>query len=112
MISGVCYARAGQWPEAELALTKAYERDPSNPATAVNLAEVLLRRGEAERARFYIRRVNAQENLANAQTLWLALRIENRLGQTALVQALGDQIRQRWADSPEAKLLAKGRIDE
>lgn len=112
MAQGICQARAGRLDLAERTLGQAYELDPSNPAVAVNLSEVLYKRGEYERARFYIRRVNAQENLANAQTLWLALRIENRLGQTALVQALGDQIRQRWADSPEAKLLAKGRIDE
>lgn len=112
MAQGICQARAGRLDLAERTLGQAYELDPSNPAVAVNLSEVLYKRGEYERARFYIRRVNSQENLANAQTLWLALRIENRLGQTALVQALGDQIRQRWADSPEAKLLAKGRIDE
>ncbi|MDZ7813922.1 MAG: type IV pilus biogenesis/stability protein PilW [Ideonella sp.] len=112
MAQGICQARAGRLDLAERTLGQAYELDPSNPAVAVNLSEVLYKRGEYERARFYIRRVNAQENLANAQTLWLALRIENRLGQTALVQALGDQIRQRWAESPEAKLLAKGRIDE
>ncbi|WP_396269323.1 type IV pilus biogenesis/stability protein PilW [Ideonella sp.] len=112
MAQGICQARSGRLDLAERTLGQAYELDPSNPAVAVNLSEVLYKRGDYERARFYIRRVNAQEGLANAQTLWLALRIENRLGQTAQVQALGDQIRQRWADSPEAKLLAKGRIDE
>lgn len=112
MAQGICQARAGRLDLAERTLGQAYELDPANPAVAVNLSEVLYKRGDYERARFYIRRVNGQENLANAQTLWLALRIENRLGQTAQVQALGEQIRQRWADSPEAKLLAKGRIDE
>ena len=59
LAKGVCQARAGQLAEAERALLRAYELDPANPSIAVNLAEVLFRRGEYERARFYIRRVNA-----------------------------------------------------
>ena len=47
---------------------------------AINLAEVLYRRGDYERARFYIRRVNASRSVSNAQTLWLAARIEHKLG--------------------------------
>lgn len=112
MISGVCYARAGQWPEAELALTKAYERDPSNPATAVNLAEVLLRRGEAERARFYIRRVNAMPNQSDAQTLWLAARVENKLGNRQGVNELGRELRSRFPQSREASAFDRGLFNE
>ena len=41
---------------------------------------MLYRRGDYERARFYIRRVNAMPTVSNAQTLWLAVRIEHRLG--------------------------------
>ena len=59
LAQGVCQARAGQLAEAEATLTRAYELDPANPVTAINLAEVLYRRGEYERARFYMRRVNA-----------------------------------------------------
>ena len=112
MAMGVCQARNSQWPEAERSLSKAYEFDPASPAIAVNLAEVLYRRGELERARFYIRRVTAQDQQVSAQTLWLALRIENRLGQTAQVEALGAQLRQRFPQSAEALLFDKGRFDE
>ena len=67
--------------EAERTLQRAYELDPANPVTALNLAEVLFQRGEYERARFYIRRVNASPQQASAQTLWLAARIETRARQ-------------------------------
>lgn len=112
LAQGVCQARNNQWPEAERTLSRAYELDPSNPATAMNLAEVLYRRGEYERARFYVRRVNAVENLVNAQTLWLAARIENKLGQSAQVQSLGSQLRSRFPQAPEALLYEKGSFDE
>ena len=112
MAQGVCQARNLQWAEADQSLSRAYELDPSNPGTAVNLAEVLFRRGEMERARFYIRRVTAQDQQVSAQTLWLAIRIENKMGQEAQVKASGSQLRQRIPQAPEALLYDKGRFDE
>jgi type IV pilus assembly protein PilF len=53
---GICQARAGQLAEAEASLMRSYELDPANPGTAINLGDVLLRRGEATRARFYVDR--------------------------------------------------------
>jgi type IV pilus assembly protein PilF len=112
MTSGICHARAGEWPEAELALSKAYERDPANPAAAVNLAEVLLRRGEAERARFYIRRVNSMPNQSSAQTLWLAARIENKLGNRQGVNEIGRELRSRFPQARETSAFDRGLFNE
>ena len=112
MTQGVCLARAGKLPEAEQKLGRAYELDPANPTTALNLSEVLYRRGEYERARFYIRRVNAREDLANAQTLWLALRIENRMANRSGVEEYARQLRSRFPQSPEAQAYDRGRIDD
>ncbi len=91
---GVCQNMAGQWAEAENSLQRAIDIEPNNPATAFNLAEVLYRRGDYERARFYIRRVNSQQGVMNAQTLWLAVRIEKRLGNQSGVRELGNQLRE------------------
>ena len=109
---GVCYAHAGQLPEAEATLVRAYELDPSSPLTATNLSEVLYRRGEFERARFYVRRVNAQPDIANAQTLWLAARIENKLGNRQGAADFGSQLRNRFPDSREAAAYARSAFDE
>jgi type IV pilus assembly protein PilF len=109
---GVCQAHAGQLQEAEATLMRAYELDPANPAVNVNLAEVLYRRGEYERARFYIRRVNSIPALTGAQTLWLAARIEHRLGNRSGAQEFGEQLRRRFPDSPEAALFERGRFNE
>lgn len=109
---GVCLGRDGHWPEAEAALMRAYELDPANPATGLNLAEVLYRRGEYERARFYIGRVNDQPAAVNAQTLWLAARIDRRLGRDADLRVLGNRLRERYPQSPEAALFERGRFDD
>jgi type IV pilus assembly protein PilF len=112
MAQGVCLARAGRLPEAETKLVRAYEMDPGNPTTALNLAEVLYRRAEYERARFYIRRVNNVEEISNAQSLWLAVRIENRMGNRGGVDAFGRQLRNRFPQSAEALAYDRGRFDD
>jgi type IV pilus assembly protein PilF len=112
MTQGICYSRAGSWAEAERSLMRAYEIEPSNPVTAVNLADVLYRRGEYERARFYIGRVNAVQELSNAQTLWLAVRIENKAGNVRAVRDIGRQLRNRFPQAAETVLLERGRFDD
>lgn len=109
---GVCQARAGQWVEAEQSLMRSYELDPGNPVTAINLAEVLYRRGEFERARFYVRRVNSVKELASAQTLWLAARIEKKMGNGVQVREYGDRLRKEFPQAPETALFEGGRFDE
>lgn len=109
---GICLTRVGQWVEAEAALMRAYELDPANPGTAINLAEVLLRRGEFTRARFYVSRVNAQPATTNAQSLWLAARIEHKMGNSRAASDLGEQMRSRFPKAPEVSLFERGRFDE
>lgn len=112
MAKGVCEARAGRLDAAQASLSKAFEYDAGNPAVAVNLAEVLYRNKQYERARFYIRRVNAQQEQSNAQSLWLALRIERRLDNPAGVEELSQLLRRRHPQSPELQALDGGRFDE
>ena len=112
LTKGVCLAFAGQLPESEAALVRAYEIEPANPSISVNLSEVLYKRGDYERARFYIRRVNAVVALQGPQTLWLAARIEQRLGNRTGAQEFGAQLRQRFPESVEAGKFARGQFDE
>jgi type IV pilus assembly protein PilF len=112
LAQGVCQARAGRLADAEKTLARSYELDPSNPATAVNLANLLYKRGEYERARFYVRRVNNTPELSNAETLWLAARIENRMGNRQGANDLGAQLKARYPRSREAAAFDQGRFNE
>jgi type IV pilus assembly protein PilF len=112
LAKGVCEVASGQLPAAERTLVRAFELDPANPAISVNLADVLYRSGQYERARFYARRVNTQPEQSSAQSLWLGLRIERRLGNTASVDELSQQLRRRFAQAPEVMALDNGRFDE
>lgn len=108
---GVCQARAGNRAEAEATLMHAYELDASNPVTGYNLALLLFQRGDAERARFYIRRLNNSE-LANAESMWLGIRIERQLGDHVAMEQLAGQLRRRFPDSVELSAYEQGRFDE
>jgi type IV pilus assembly protein PilF len=73
---------------------------------------VLYRRGEYERARFYLKRVNGVPEYSNAQTLWLAARVERRIGNVPGLQDFGRQLRDRFPQAPETALFEQGRFDE
>ncbi len=112
MTQGVCQARTGAYADAERSLVRSYELDPTSPVTAFNLADVLYRRGEFERARFYIGRVNAVQEYTSAQTLWLAARIENKMGNQRGARDYSRQLRARFPQSPESMAAERGRYDD
>ncbi len=111
LAQGVCQARAGRLAQAEDSLRRAYELDAANPLAAYNLAQLLYRRGELESARFYIRRLNNSDS-ANAESLWLGIRVEHRLGDALARQQLADQLRKRYPQSRELAAFDKGIFDE
>jgi len=111
MAQGLCEARAGRRAEAEQSLARSYELDAGNPITGYNLAQLLYMRGEYQRAQFYIRRLNNSE-LANAETLWLGIKVENRMNDTVAMNQLSDQLRKRFPQSRERRALDRKAFDE
>lgn len=111
MAQGVCQARAGQREEAERSLARSYELDAGNPVTGYNLANLLFQRGEYARAQFYIRRLN-NSDLANAESLWLGIKVERRNNDQVAMQQLGEQLKKRYPQSREAAALERRAFDE
>lgn len=108
---GLCQSKAGEIDAAERSLTRSYELDAGNPITGFNLAAVLFKRGEFVRAQFYIRRLNNSE-LANAESLWLGVKVERSLGSTVAMQQLVEQLKKRFTQAPELSLYERGAFDE
>ena len=111
MTQGVCQARAGRKTDAERNLARSYELDAANPVTGFNLANLLYQRGEFPRAQFYIRRLNNTE-LANAETLWLGIKVEQRMNDRVAMLQLADQLKRRFPQSRELSSYAKGAFDD
>ena len=111
MAQGLCQQRGGQLADAETSLQRAYELDAGNPITAYNLASMLFQRSEFVRAQFYIRRLNNSE-LANAESLWLGMKVERRLENSDAVLQLGGQLKKRFGQSKEFAAYERGAFNE
>jgi type IV pilus assembly protein PilF len=111
MAQGLCQMRSGKRADAEKSLQSAYELDAANPVTGYNLALLLYQRGEFTRAQFLVRRINNSE-LANAESLWLGIKVERRLANRDATAQLASQLKKRFAQSPEAALFDRGAFDE
>ena len=111
MAQGVCEARGGDPAKAEATLMHSYELDAGNPVTAYTLSQLLFQRGDFTRAQFYIRRLNNSE-LANAQSLWLGIKVERRMNNRQAMEQLASQLRRRFPQSRELLAYERGAFDE
>ena len=111
MARGLCQSAAGQVAEAEQTLLKAYELDAGNPVVGYHLASLLFRRNEAARSQFYIRRLNNSQ-FANAESLWLGVKVERAMGDSVAMRQLADQLRKRFPESREQAAFERGAFNE
>jgi type IV pilus assembly protein PilF len=108
---GICQIRAGQFVEAEASLARSYELAPANPIVAYNLASLQFRRGDAAKAQFTIRRLN-NTDLANAETLWLGIKVERQLRNREAMAQLAQQLSRRYPDSAQWARFQRGEFDD
>jgi len=111
MAKGVCQTRMGQFAEAEGSFARSYELDAANPITGYNLASLLFKRGDDKRAQFYIRRLN-NSDLANAESLWLGIKVERRMNNPQAADQLAQQLQRRFPRSPEYAAYQRGAFNE
>ncbi len=108
---GLCQARAGLPTDAERSLLKSYEYEAGNPVTTFNLAVLTRARGDLVRAQFHLRRLN-NSDLANAESLWLGVKVERELDNQEATQQLADQLLKRFPQSRESGAFQRGAFDE
>ncbi len=108
---GICQLGAGQKEEAEASFTKSYEIDPANPVAGYNIGLLKFGRGDFANAQFYIRRIN-NSNYATADSLWLGIKIERKMGNSDAASQLGAQLLKRYSQSSQAAAFERGAFDE
>lgn len=111
MAQAGCELSVGRKEAAEASYLRSYELDAGNPITAYNLSKLLYERGEVIRAQFYIRRLN-NGALANSETLWLGIKVEQKLGNVEAQSQLASQLRKRFPQSRELGWLERGAFNE
>lgn len=109
--AGVCSLKLKDKAAAQRYFMRAFQRDPANPVTNAHLAQTYYDQQDYERARFYIDRV-MKANALSADVLWLATKIEHKLGNRASEASLGAQLRRRYPESAQSAAYDRGAFDE
>lgn len=109
--AGICSLKANDKASAERYFSQAFQFEPGNPSTNTNLARLYYDKSDYERARFYIGRV-VKSDVMTADVLWLAIRIERKLGDRAAEASLVTQLRRRHGSSAEFAAYQRGAFDE
>lgn len=108
--AGQCAEKKGDLALAEANLMKALKLQPDNPNALLKLAGLHFRQGRLAEAQRGLAR-HAEIAPPNAESLWLGVRLERRLGDRAQAAAYGLQLRKRFPDSNEARLLQAGQYE-
>jgi type IV pilus assembly protein PilF len=112
--AGSCSIKLKNYDAAERYLLDALRYDANAPAITGALARVYYERRDYQRAGFFINRllsVSKPETMS-ADALWLAARIQRKLGDKGLETSLITQLRRRHPGSPEFAAFTRGAFDE
>jgi type IV pilus assembly protein PilF len=99
-----------QFKDAEAFFERALKLEPDEPPSLVGLGLIRYRQGNIGEARKLVARYNKLVT-PTPESLWLALRIERRLGEQMQEQAFANQLRRRYPESPEYQALQRGQFD-
>jgi type IV pilus assembly protein PilF len=108
--AGLCAEKKGDLALAEANLLKSLKLQPDNPNTLLKMAGLHFRQGRLVEAQRLLGR-HAELAPPTAESLWLGVRLERRLGDRAQEAAYGLQLRKRFPDSNEARLLLTGQFE-
>ncbi len=110
--AGVCTLRADpkNLKDAEEFFQRALKIEPDEPTSLLKMGQIRYRQGNIDEARKLVARYNKLVT-PNAESLWLALRVERRLGERVAEQSYANQLRRRYPGSPEYQALQKGQYD-
>jgi type IV pilus assembly protein PilF len=104
--AGLCFQKAGKAQDAEEFLQRALRLQPELTQALLAMAELKFAAGEYSAASKYVATLK-KENLTAAQ-LWLAVRIERRVGNVNAEASYAMHLRQRYPDARETQLLMHG----
>ena len=108
--AALCHERKGDLKQAEAYFNKALKLQPDFGLAIIKLADLHFRQGNLKESQRLLARHQAVLP-PTAESLWLGVRIERRLGDRNQEAAYNLQLRKRFPDSPEAQLLARGQYE-
>jgi type IV pilus assembly protein PilF len=108
--AGMCTLRLKRTKDAEAFFERALKSEPDEPAALLYLGQIRYQQGNIGEARKLVARHNKLVN-PSPESLWLAVRIERKLGDRMTEQSFANQLRRRYPSSPEYQALQRGQFD-
>jgi type IV pilus assembly protein PilF len=109
--AGICSVRLKDDKAAEDYLFTALRLSPTNTQALFWLADIAYRQGRQSEARQWTTDIEKMVE-PTAEVIWLALRIERKLGNREAEARYASQLRRRFPGSPEHRLLTQGQFDQ
>ena len=106
--AGLCAKRFGRMQQAETYLKNALLMQPKMTEALLGLAELSFAKGDYAGAKSYYLRLSRNGADLSAGDLFLAARVERKLGDKNAEASYKLQLRKRFPDSREAQLMERG----
>lgn len=108
--AGQCALRTGNMAEAESYLAQALKLEPDDAVSLLKLGDIRLRQGNVQEARRMVARFHKLGNPV-PESLWLAVRVERKLGERLAETGFANQLRRRFPESREYQMLQRGEYE-
>lgn len=108
--AGVCARRGGDLVRAEEYFLQALKVSPAQPQALYQLADLSYGRGDYASTKTYLGHLT-KSVMSNPEVLWLGVRVERKLGDRNAEASYASQLRNRFPESREARLLGAGQFE-
>jgi type IV pilus assembly protein PilF len=105
--AGVCVRSTGDMLDAEKYFNQALAIRPNMPEAMLQLGNIALDNGDAAQAQDIVKRYLAV-NVPTAELLWLGVRAERKLGDSAAAAAYARRVQTEFPDSEQAQMMRSG----
>lgn len=106
--AGLCSQQINNNKDAEEFLQKALLVQPDMPQALLSMAQLNFAKGDFPAAKRYFVRFAGKNETLSAEQLWLAVRIERKVGDRNSAASYGMQLRRRFPDSRETQMFIRG----
>lgn len=111
--AGACAMKMGDLANAESYLHRSLALSPEGaPATRILMARLMFKRNLLEEARRHLSEALRMMEPPSADALWLGLRLERKLGNSAAEGSYAAQLRSRYPASNEYQNFLNGKLDD
>jgi type IV pilus assembly protein PilF len=108
--AGQCALKKDNFKDAADFFGRALKLEPDEPTSLLQLAGISFRTGQLDEARRLVTRYSRVVE-PSAEGLWLAIRIERRIGDKTAENSYANQLRRRFPSSREYQQMQRGEYD-